>query len=173
MVEVNKENERLLSHVRLQEVLSYDSETGIFTWKVQRGASAKKGWTAGTLRPSGYTQIKIDQIQYMAHRLAWLYVRGEWPEKTLDHENLNKSDNRICNLREATYVQNRANTPTNVDNRCGAKGVVWHTRDKRWQASIGINKKTVYLGYFTEKRAAKEAYRAAAQKQYGEFARFS
>lgn len=65
----------MITATRLRELLNYDRETGVFTWRVFRGGSAKAGTRAGTLRSDGYRQIYIDCKLYLEHWLAWLHVR--------------------------------------------------------------------------------------------------
>jgi hypothetical protein len=93
-------------HQRLKEFLIYDPETGLFT-KIRR--NFKKPF-AGTPHPVGYIRITIDKRFYLAHRLAWFYVKGKWPEADIDHINGDKTDNRFANLREASRSLNRGNS---------------------------------------------------------------
>lgn len=90
-----------LTAERLRELLDYDPETGYFRWRRDVGARAWKGQLAGTMARDGYEYIGIDRRRYPAHRLAWLYVHGEWPRGLLRHLNWLRSDNRLENLREA------------------------------------------------------------------------
>ena len=91
----------MLEALRLRELLSYDPDTGLFRWSKNKG-SKDAGELAGCVSPKGYILIGIDGCLYLAHRLAWLYVHGEFPEKDIDHRDQDKSNNRICNLRLAT-----------------------------------------------------------------------
>ena len=86
--------------------------------------------------------------KHLAHRLAWLYVHGEWPAEEIDHLNRVRSDNRISNLRLATQAENKQNTSLRRDSTSGHKGVSWHKRDKKWVAEIKLHGKKHYLGYF-------------------------
>jgi hypothetical protein len=74
---------------------------------------------------TGYITIRVIYKSYLAHRLAWLYVHGEWPENLIDHINNNRSDNRICNLRKATKTENNRNTLRGSKNKSGVKSVFW------------------------------------------------
>ncbi len=108
---------------RLKELLSYDPETGIFVWAKLSGRRARIGDRAGSFNLSlGYRVIGIDGERHYEHRLAWLYMTGEWPSEDLDHENCDKSDNRFSNLREATDSQNLANVANWAHNTSGLKG---------------------------------------------------
>ena len=89
----------MITQEELKELLDYNPETGLFTWNVYNNIKNKT--TAGTFN-DGYIQIKIKQKIYQAHRLAWLYVYGEWPKGQIDHINGIRDDNRIENLRDVT-----------------------------------------------------------------------
>lgn len=157
----------------LRERLHYNPETGIFTWlsSPSKKAITLIGKPAGTSRRDEYVVIGIDGRDYRAHRLAWLYVYGEWPAGRIDHINLNRSDNRMANLRLCTHSQNLANTRARRTNSSGYKGVYFHTGAKRWQAKIKVNYRTKHLGFFDTREEAAEAYRKGAELYFGEFAR--
>lgn len=158
-----------LTQARLKEFLHYDPETGEFTWiKGRRGTSA--GRKAGCLAPTGYLKIRVDQELCQAHRLAWLWMTGEWPQSTIDHRDGNPSNNRWNNLRAATRAENSANCKRPVTNKTGFKGV--HIHQGRYRARLSVNNKTVSIGMFSTAEAAHEAYKKAALRQYGEFANF-
>jgi|ERR1700720_213694 len=111
---------------RLRERLSYDPESGIFTWRVAVGCARcrrKPGDLAGRLLDRGYRQIKIEGRQYLAHRLAVHYMTGAWPEHEVDHRDLDKSNNRWDNLRAATSSQNKSNTRRQRNNTSGFKAL--------------------------------------------------
>ena len=91
--------------------LTYSPSSGLFTWNQQRGR-VKKGEIAGTVNSNGYTQIRINGRIYLAHRLAWLYVHGEFPKPMIDNVNRNRQDNKIQMLSLATKRQNAQNTLT-------------------------------------------------------------
>src|SRR3990167_475912 len=142
---------------RLRELLHYDPLTGIFKWLVQKGRVAA-GSVAGTSDGNGYVQIRIDGKHYRGQRLAWCYMTGEWPESQVDHEKLNRSDNRWENLREASNAQNTMNQGLRKSNTSGFKGVSWHAAAKAWVANIRLDARTTYLGTFFSPAAAHGAY---------------
>lgn len=158
-----------LTHARLCEVLDYEALTGAFRWKIRPCRNVFPGSIAGSFTWEGYIEIGIDKVRYRAHRLAWLYVHGNWPAY-LDHKNGVKSDNRISNLREATIQQNGANRRINYNNPSGFKGVSAGHNGK-WYASLSKRRKRVFFGTFDTKVEAHAAYIAAAREHFGEFAR--
>jgi hypothetical protein len=155
---------------RLREVLAYDPATGHFIWR-RDNTRVKAGAIAGGIDSWGYRQIKIDGRMYLAHRLAWFFARGEWPEFIIDHRNGEKLDNRIDNLRPATDAESARNAPLKSSNRTGLKGVCWNKEQEAFKASICVNKKHLHLGYFETAEAAHQAYCAAAANLHGDFAR--
>lgn len=154
---------------------SYEPTTGVITDR----ASGKS--VGGINRKTGYLfvmmydpLIKLRATAY-GHRLAWFLHYGEWPEQDLDHENNHRSDNRVANLRLASNTQNAQNKVKQLTSRRGDchskfKGVSWHKRKKRWVANIYADGKPIFLGEFLEEAKAAEAYQAAAELHFGDFA---
>ena len=83
---------------QLREILEYQPETGLFFWKKKRNGISV-GQLAGGKDRDGYIRIRIDNVKYAAHRLAWMYIHNDFPKNFIDHINGIKSDNRICNLK--------------------------------------------------------------------------
>lgn len=158
----------VLTAEELRRQLHYDRSTGNFTWLIARG-SVKPGARAGS-PTGGYIRISVGSRLYAAHRLAWLYMTGEWPVKQVDHKDRNRKNNCWCNLRLATQGQNSANSNIRKDSISGLKGVRWHTHTRLWQARIMKDKHTHYLGYFLSAEEAFKAYCKAARELHGEFA---
>jgi hypothetical protein len=151
-------------------LLDYNPDTGVFIWKVARAYVIKPGDIAGT-DLGGYTRITVAGRLILAHRLAWFYVTGEWPEKDIDHVNGKLSDNRLCNLRLCTHSQNMANKKVQENNKASLKGVSWDKKTKKWRAQISKDGKKHHLGFFTDSKEAHGVYIEAAKRLHGEFAR--
>lgn len=151
-----------LTHQRLLELLSYDRDTGNFT----RNQNSKRC----TSLNQGYVRIKVLGSSYKAHRLAWFYTYGSWPESEIDHINGKRSDNRISNLRLATPTQNSRNRKAKPNTKAGLKGASWHAARGKWQARIRVGGKSLFLGNFSTAEDASAAYSSAAKEHYGEFA---
>lgn len=147
---------KYLTHARLRELLTYDPDTGVFRWNIDRGP-CKAGDVAGSPRLNGYRTLFIDGRFYLAHRAAWLYMKGCWPESQIDHRNNVRSDNHFDNLREATNQTNNHNKTRPYSNsKTGLLGVT-PLRGK-YHAQISINGKNTSLGLFSTPGAAQEAY---------------
>ena len=160
-----------ITQSELKLLLDYDPETGVFTWTKNdslRPRCVKSGAVAGSDNGDGYLKIGVRGRVYKAHRLAWLYFYGEFPSKDLDHINRNKSDNRICNIRETDDSFNGQNRGLNSNNTSGFRGVYWHESTQKWQASIRVDGKAIHLGVFDLKEDAKKA-RISAEKFYHPF----
>lgn len=171
MIEKRKAKETPENKAMVFASLSYDPLTGEFRWKMTRKNGRQSGAIAGCLHHSGYMFISIARIKFSSQRLAWLFHTGEWPKQHIDHINMNKSDNRICNLREATHSQNAFNNPKPPCNTSGFKGVSWSTRSNKYRAQITAYGKRHYLGLFDDASLAHEAYKAASARLHGEFSR--
>lgn len=154
--------EETLTQERLKELLHYDPETGVFTWRVRRGGSAVQGRTAGTVDANGYVCTRIDGKTKKMHRLVWLYVHGYMPE-LIDHVNGARHDNRLCNLREASTRVNARNKrhPQGSNPYLGV-----YRKRGRWGAKICANGVQRHLGYHDTPEAAHEAYVQAKRKHH-------
>ena len=145
-----------LTQDRLKELLSYDSETGLFT----RMNSIHRRWRIGSTNTNGHLQIRVENKLFMAYRLAWLYVYGSWPNGSIDHIDGDKINNRIGNLRDTTNKQNCENRTLNSNSPLGFRGVSKIEVTGRFRAGIGHMNKQVHVGVFATPQEA-----AAAAKQ--------
>jgi len=112
-----------------------------------------------------YLRVVIDYKSYLVHRVIWFMTYGDWPE-TIDHENKDKTDNRISNLRSVTQQENTKNCGMGTNNTSGFTGVYWNKNNKKWIANICVDRKTKYLGSFKLIDEA-IARRKAANIEYG------
>jgi hypothetical protein len=150
-----------LTQARLRELFHYDPDTGVFHWQVAKtGVPRRRNGLAGSV-DAGYVRIKVDGHQYRAHRLVWLYVHGVWPDGEIDHINRNRSDNRLCNLRDVSFTTNQQNQslPTK-NNKAGFLGV-HRAKGGRFVAQIECSGHNYYLGRFDTPELAHEAYVSA------------
>ena len=165
----------VITQEKLKERLQYNPDTGIFFWL----NGWRKGNPAGSKNNRGYLLIKLvangGRKDYLAHRLAWLYVYGVWPSE-IDHINRDRSDNRLVNLRLANRSQTRMNSFTKND-VMGFRGTSWNAERNKWRAEIatmiGDKRKRYFLGYFDTREQAAAAYQGAAAILHREFRRNS
>lgn len=157
-----------ITHSELKSKLHYDRNSGIFTWKVNKGRK-RLGDVAGFINKIGYWEICINQIQYLGHRLAWFYVYEILPEELIDHINMNRSDNRIENLRQADQSQNSINREIQSNNTSGYRGVSYNKKRKKYEAYCTLNSKTKKLGYYETAEEASIVYEKYAKSIFGEF----
>jgi len=174
----------LLTQEILKELIHYDPDTGIFTWKerdVKWFKSQKScdiwnkrfpGKVAGNIHGNNkkynkvYWRISVLDKRYQSHRLAVLYMTGKFPGNEIDHIDGDSLNNRWINLREVTHLENGKNVKLNVNNKTGCAGTYFHTRIGKWKAQISHNTKRFHLGYFDKLEDAIAA-RKQAEKQYG------
>lgn len=162
-------NTKKLTAERARELLAYDEESGGLTRKVSLTNSVKIGATAGSVNKKGYVALCVDGKYYLAHRVVWLMAYGEWPKDQIDHINGIKTDNRLSNLRVVCNTINTQNKlKPSAKNSSGLLGVSWMNSAKKWRAQIQVQGKVKYLGLFTDKNEAHEAYLAAKRQYHNE-----
>jgi hypothetical protein len=145
---------------------------GDLYWIVKPCRNMPIGMKAGTLRKDGYIGIYVDKKYIFAHRAIWEMRNGAIPAGlVIDHIDGNRSNNRIDNLRVCTFQQNHFNRKPRPDNKSGFRGVSWHKQKQKWVAQITIDKKSKFLGFFTNPEEAYAAYCEMAIEHFGEYAR--
>lgn len=148
-----------LTAARLRELLHYDPETGVFTRLVWTSSKANVGDEAGSVDDNGYIRICVDRKRYRAHRLAWLYMTGEWPKRLIDHEDTDPGNNRWKNLREANHSTNAQNLRRpHKDGGSGHLGVTWEARRELWSVRIWDGEHNRFVGYFDNAEEGHAAY---------------
>ncbi len=152
---------------QVRQAFNYDPESGLLTW-IDGRRRTKVGKVAGSQRDDGYLDVRFNYKLIRAHRLIWLYVHGYLPPQ-IDHINGNRSDNRICNLRESNNHLNQQNVkrkkrPDKTEFKSRFLGVSWSSSKKKWIAQIKLNRKNYKLGEFSVEEDASKAYKAAKLK---------
>ena len=148
---------------RLLEVLDYNKDTGIFSWKVSLNRRVLAGSTAGSHDTHGYIQIGIDGRTYLAHQLAYLYVDGNVPAE-IDHIDRVRNNNKWLNLRPLLHQENMQNLSMYNSNKSGTAGVWFSSYNERWYAQLTFGGEQKYLGCFKQKQEAIDA-RIAAEEE--------
>jgi hypothetical protein len=152
---------------RLRSLLDYDPDTGIFTWKFRTSNRIKVGDVAGYVNEEGYVQIGVDGKLYLAQRLAWLYVTGDWPMHDVDHWDTNPTNNAWKNLRDVPNAINAQNRRTpGTRNKSGYLGVSWSHRRQKWIAQVTIDGKQTNLGGYDTPEEAYQVYLAAKREHH-------
>lgn len=155
-----------LSQNRLKELLHYNPNTGVFIRKVRSSNhKAKVGDIAGSINKRGYIQININNKKHYAHRLAFLYMEGYFPENEVDHINRDTADNKWENLRHVSRSCNLRNSSKSKNNKSGVVGVCWLNREKLWQSQIMVNRNNIKLGCYKNFISAVKS-RWGAEKEY-------
>ena len=177
--------DHLPTHDELKKLLIYHSDTGELYWKKRIPKMFEPGekhdrnrkcksWNARfagkkalcSIHPQGYRMGRICNRRYLAHRVIWCLVTGDWPKEETDHINGDRGNNKFINLRDASRFMNMQNQKINTRNTSGCIGVSWHRRKKKWSVTISFNRKLRHLGVFTDFSEAVKV-RKHAEKHYG------
>jgi len=149
----------MITQERLKELMHYDPDTGIFIRKVQTCSRVKVGMIAGSPDRHGHLLCHVDGKRYSLHRLAWLYMTGNFPIGEIDHISGEKANNRFCNLRDVGRSENMQNmVRASSNNKTGLIGVIATNRTNTFLARIRVNGVNKHLGTFRTPELAHEAY---------------
>lgn len=166
---VLSEEDRRRCYIEAAEYLTYHPDTGDLTWRKPYSRRVV-GESAVTTSDGRYLYVFFDRQRLAVHRLALLISSGEYLPGGVDHINHNGKDNRLCNLRAASFSENAWNARVGVRNSSGYKGVSRARKSGQWQVRLHVEKKLVYYGLFDSKEEAAAAYAAADKKYRGDFA---
>jgi hypothetical protein len=158
----------------LQKTFAYSEEAKglVYIRSVSQNTINQIGKRAGSIHPVfNYCAIKIKYRLWREHQLIWLIVNGYIPDGEIDHINRDSSDNRITNLRLCERGQNCSNRKG--WGKTGYKGVTLRKKTRLYEASIRVNKKSFYLGTYSNAEDAAKAYDRAALTFKGEFAKIN
>lgn len=142
----------------LKEIISYDPASGGFLWKVSRSKKVKVGARIGSWDLYGYQTVRIDGRSYKLHRLAWLYMTGEWPVGDVDHINGVRHDNRFSNLRDVPRGQNLENRRAANPGKKSGLPLGVHRERYAFSARISRDNCSIVLGHFPTPEEASAAY---------------
>ena len=149
----------MLTQQELKERYEYNPRTGFFT-------SCKTGDVVKGVMKKGYRRLRIQKEEYRYHRLVWLWVKGVWPTKIIDHKNGDRANCKWNNLREISTAENAKNRCLSSLNTSGQAGVHWNEKRQKWIASISIKGTKKYLGSFDKKGDA-VTVRKQAERKHG------
>jgi hypothetical protein len=158
-----------LTAKKLRQVLSYDWETGIFKWRIKPAPRIRIGDVAGSDDGQGYIVIGYKGERHFAHRLAWLYMTGEWPTMEIDHEDTNPSNNKWLNLRDVPHSTNQHNhRRPQRNNQAGVLGVHYEVSTGRWRAQLRVGRRRILNASFVTMEEATAAYEEAKRTHHAD-----
>lgn len=150
---------------QVRELFDYSPVTGLLRYRKdgagRGGHNQVAGAVAGTTADDGYVVVHIKSKVFLAHRVIWLWMTGEWPQEQVDHENRLRNSNAWHNLREASNRQNHANR---TDNKSGHVGVMWEKARGKWKAYARIDYTMHNIGRYDTVAEAVEARKLYLEK---------
>ena len=139
----------MITLIELTNILTYNFITGVFIWKIKPSKKVNKGDIAGCLSARDNRRIvRINGVNYLASRLAWLYITHKEPEQCIDHINGNSSHDMFINLRDVSKGKNNKNRQLHHNNISGKQGVRWDKQNNKWATQINVNGKKKHLGFY-------------------------
>lgn len=178
------DNQKQIAPAMLRRLLRYEPDTGLLYWRARTPDLFEKkkysaehksnNWNssyAGKLAlnsicpPHNFKTGCVFGSTVSAHRIIMAMVNDRWPEN-VKHKNSDNSDNRWSNLQEVSVSAINKNRKMNNRNQSGFNGIWWNKQAGKWQVSIGVDNKAIYLGLFADINDAIAA-RKAANIKYG------
>jgi hypothetical protein len=156
----------MIDQETVKKLFHYDAESGMLLWRNGNGRNVKPWQEAKASNGQGYYTVKINGTSYRVHRLIWLYVYGNFPDKYIDHKNRIRNDNRLCNLRDVNTTDNAQNISLPNHNTSGHIGVSWIKSHNAWTVFVKVNKKNKWLGYYKNLNDAIAARKAGEKQHY-------
>jgi len=156
----------MIDQETIKNLFYYDAESGMLLWRNGNGRNVKPWQEAKAPNGRGYYTVKINGTSYSVHRLIWLYVHGNFPDKYIDHKNRVRNDNRLCNLRDVNTTDNAQNISLPSHNKSGHIGVSWIKSHNCWTVYVKVNKKNKWLGYYKNLDDAVAARKAGEKQHY-------
>lgn len=146
--------------MNLNDHLRY--ENGKLFWIVSRKGRNMKN-QVGSLLNNGYLNFGFNYKSFLVHRAVWEMFNGKIPDgMEIDHIDMDKTNNKIENLRLATRQENSRNN--------SAKGFSWDSVNNSFISRIYLNGKIKHIGRYDTIIDARAAYLQARRKHFGEFA---
>ena len=165
-------NDLMITQSELRNLVTYDADAGVLRWTMKRGRT-RPGDRVGGLDREGYRRVRIDNRQYLEHRLVWLWHHGEFP-RILDHIDRNRDNNRLENLRLCNESQNAANAEKPSHNTSGYRGVYFERGRDKWIARIRIvvdgNRTRYRIGRYDTAEEAAIAYNVHMMRHFRDYA---
>lgn len=159
----------------------YDPDTGDLVWRrrprehfeslrvFNMWNTSFAGKNAGTTTQCGHRKLFLDNRQVLAHRVIWKLVTGDDPVDEIDHKDVDGTNNRWTNLREATRADNGRNRSSSRTKFDLPRGV--HPSGGRFRSRIIVDGVKRELGCFSTPEEAHQAYAEAVLAFHGEFGR--
>jgi hypothetical protein len=156
---------------RARELIRYEPETGEFFYTARRSNACRKDGRAGTQGQRGVVIVRLDGKTYLAHRVAFLLMTGEWPKNDVDHIDGVPSNNRWSNLRDVPHKNNTYNIHGTPSHKRHSRllGAHWCSQGQHWKSSITVDGKAIYLGVFASDEEASSAYLEAKRRLHPGF----
>ena len=114
----------------------------------------------------GYVVSQYKKNPIYMHRLILNIIDSNI---LVDHIYHNTNDNRKSKLRTCNNAENCRNSTVGKNNKSGVVGVKFNKEKHKWEATIKVNRKPIYLGRFDDIKDAIICRLEAQNNYFGEF----